>query len=190
LAAATPGNQCHQQRDALLVRQQVPPTLIDATVDGFARNPLTLAISEHQLRVDGYCNVSERQSLEVALWPRNLEPWITPSWRYAQQVPALDPRCQDRVPVSTAPLHIIGLEAHTIVRSSRQGGDGASLVMPELDLQAMGGSGLRYWFVDGQFIRNSEETHPWRWRASTPGLHDIVVMDEQGSLDRIEVEVQ
>jgi len=94
------------------------------------------------------------------------------------------------VPVSTAPLHIIGLEAHTIVRSSRQGGDGASLVMPELDLQAMGGSGLRYWFVDGQFIRNSEETHPWRWRASTPGLHDIVVMDEQGSLDRIEVEVQ
>jgi penicillin-binding protein 1C len=190
MAATTPRNQCHQQRDALLVRQQVPPTLIDATVDGFARNPLTLAVSEHQLRVDGYCDVSERQQIEIALWPRNLEPWITPSWRYAQQVPALDPRCSHRVPVSTAPLHIIGLEAHTIVRSSRQGVTGASLVMPELDLQALGGSGLRYWFVNGQFIRTSEERHPWRWQPPAPGLHEIVVMDEQGSLDRIEIEVQ
>ena len=188
-AVDTPAAQCLQSYEANIVRQQIPPTLINNSTDGLWRTPLTYWTSEKGLLVDSECAVSQRQAHTIALWPRSLEHWVPASQRMRQRLPAADPRCNQPPLLALEPLRIIGISDDMRVRSSRSQG-GGSAVMPEIALSAMGGRGIRDWFVDGRFVASGGEVQSINYRFEETGKHEVVVMDRSGELDRRTVVVE
>ncbi len=188
-AQSTPADQCLQSLQAQIVNGQIPPTLTDAATDGLWRNPLTFWTSEQGLLVDSECDVGKRTPHVIALWPRSLEHWVPLSQRLRQQLPPADPRCAQPPQLALEPLRIIGIADDLRIRSSRSSG-GGSTVMPEIALRALGGRGVRDWFIDGRYVASGGEVQTINYRFAETGQHSIVVMDGSGELDRRSVLVE
>ena len=58
-----------------------------------------------------------------------------------------------------------------------------------LEAESSAASGRLSWFVDGAFL-GSVGTHERLWWTPEAGVHELLVMDERGSSDRVIFEVR
>ena len=172
---------CRRQRFAWTLAGTTPPTLQ-------ARDqPLGLGLEEkiwlnpEGLRVDASCPGATAHSL--ALWPAPLEPWLPRRERRSARLPAADPACPPQNPPPAAPLSIVGVRDGDRLR--RPVGSSEPL---RLRLSTLGGSGKRWWFVDGQPVGESaaggEINQPF-----SRGRYQLSVLDESGQTARLEFRV-
>jgi penicillin-binding protein 1C len=119
------------------------------------------------------------------LWPAPLEPWLPRRERRSARLPAVDPQCPPRhVPVA-APLSIVGVREGDHLR--RPAGSREAL---RLRLSALGGSGRRWWFVDGQPIAETSTDALFNHAFVRAGRYQLSVLDESGQTAQLSFSLQ
>lgn len=172
---------CRRQRFAWTLDGTTPPTLQAAD------QPLGSGLRERYwvnakgLRVAPDCPGAEAR--ELLLWPAPLEPWLPRRERRAARLPASDPNCPPPPSSQAAPLSIVGVREGDRLR--RPQGNGEPL---RLSLSTLGGSGQRWWFVDGEPQGETPANGSFN-QGFAPGRHQLSVLDEGGQTARLEFSV-
>jgi penicillin-binding protein 1C len=117
----------------------------------------------------------------LAVWPGNLEPWIAPHLRRSEQVPEGRSSCQPPS-LATAPLRIIGIEdGQTLMPASFK-------KTQELLLNTLGGFGKKALYVNGAYHSEADNSGLFRVEIARTGAQEIVIVDEQGALAKVNFE--
>lgn len=173
---------CRRQRFAWTLDGTVPPTLqaADQPLGLGLRQPLWL--DAQGLRTAPGCPGATRRDLD--LWPAPLEPWLPRRERRSALLPAVSPTCPPPLPPAAAPLTIVGLRAGGQLRRPAAS-DGPLRVR----LSALGGSGRRWWFLDGQPLGESAADAAFDQVLEGLGRHQLSLLDEAGATARLEFRV-
>lgn len=173
---------CRRQRFAWTLDGTTPPTL-QAT-----DQPLGLGLQERiwvngqGLRVGAGC--PQAQPRDIALWPAPLEPWLPRVERREARLPAIDPECPPQSLNLAPPLSIVGVRDGDNLRLP-----GASRQALRLRLSALGGSGRRWWFIDGAQVADTDNQADFTTTFSRLGRYELSVLDESGQTARVEFSV-
>lgn len=172
---------CRRLRFAWTLEGTTPPTLLAA--DQPLGNGLreTYWVNAQGLRVAPACPGAEAR--ELALWPAPLEPWLPRRERRSARLPAADAGCAPPPSSQSAPLAIVGVRAGARLRSPA-----AAAESLRLELSALGGSGQRWWFVNGRPVGQSDGAGVFA-HAFAFGQQQLSVLDEGGQTASIEFSV-
>ncbi|UII72177.1 peptidoglycan glycosyltransferase PbpC [Pseudomonas sp. HN11] len=173
---------CRRQRFAWTLDNTTPPTL--QALD----QPLSMGLMESVwvnakgLRVDAHCPGAERKN--IALWPAPLEPWLPRAERREARIPAADPDCPPPALAASSPLSIVGVREGDQLRLPV-----ASQQALHLKISALGGSGRRWWFLNGAPLGDSANQDFINTSFERLGRYQLSVLDEAGQTARIEFSV-
>ncbi|OBS32657.1 peptidoglycan glycosyltransferase PbpC [Pseudomonas syringae] len=173
---------CRRQRFAWTLDGTTPPTLQAAD------QPLGLGLQERVwvnakgLRVAANCPDARAQ--DIALWPAPLEPWLPKAERRDARLPPADPDCPPQNLNLAPPLRIVGVREGDNLRLPA-----ASRQALRLTLSALGGSGHRWWFIDGKPLADTDTRQDFTPTLSKPGRYQLSVLDESGQTARVEFSV-
>ncbi|APC19221.1 penicillin-binding protein 1C [Pseudomonas frederiksbergensis] len=175
-------SNCRRQRFAWTLDGTTPPTL--QALD----QPLSVGLVEKVwvnakgLRVDAKCPGAVAR--DIALWPAPLEPWLPRVERREARLPANDPDCPGPVLAASSPLSIVGVRDGDQLRRPA-----ASQELLRLKLSALGGSGRRWWFVNGTPLGDSANQESINATFEQLGRVELSVLDEGGQTARVEFNV-
>ena len=184
---------CQQKRQAWLVNEMVPPTWHNRESDDWRSNLVSVLISSDTgLRATLACDV-EKHTKKMALWPRVLEPWLTPSQRSNYVVPALDPRCKGQSVPSLNTLDIVGITDGNIYRqlgtpSNKE--KAATANVPSIWLKTHGSSQRNYWYINGKLTYQTAANGTVEHLLTTKGKQQIVVQDSAGNTAAVTITVE
>ncbi|WP_460951867.1 peptidoglycan glycosyltransferase PbpC [Pseudomonas marginalis] len=173
---------CRRQRFAWTLDHTTPPTL--QALD----QPLSVGLMESVwvnakgLRVDAHCPGAEPKT--IALWPAPLEPWLPRAERREARIPAADPDCPPPALAASSPLSIVGIREGDQLRLPA-----ASQQALRLKISALGGSGRRWWFLNGAPLGDSANQDFINASFEHLGRYQLSVLDEAGQTARIEFSV-
>lgn len=173
---------CRRQRFAWTLDNTTPPTL--QALD----QPLSVGLMESLwvnakgLRVDAHCPGAEPK--HIALWPAPLEPWLPRVERREARIPAADPQCPPPALAASSPLSIVGVREGDQLRLPA-----ASQQALRLKLSALGGSGRRWWFLNGAPLGDSANQDFINASFERLGRYQLSVLDEAGQTARLEFSV-
>ncbi len=173
---------CRRQRFAWTLDGTTPPTLQAAD------QPLGLGLQERVwvnakgLRVAANCPDARAQ--DIALWPAPLEPWLPRAERRDARLPPADPDCPPQNLNLAPPLSIVGVCEGDNLRLPA-----ASRQALRLTLSALGGSGHRWWFIDGKPLADTDTRQDFTPTLSKPGRYQLSVLDESGQTAQVEFSV-
>ncbi|WP_337160329.1 peptidoglycan glycosyltransferase PbpC [Pseudomonas putida] len=173
---------CRRQRFAWTLDGTTPPTLQAADQPLGLGLRETVWVNERGLRVDASC--SGAKARDVALWPAPLEPWLPRIERRAARLPAADPVCPPQVPVSAPPLSIVGVRPGDTLRRPA-----TSREPVQVPVSALGGSGQRWWFLNGQPLGETRDQDSLLVRLEKTGRIELSALDESGETARVEFQV-
>ncbi len=173
---------CRRQRFAWTLDNTTPPTL--QALD----QPLGVGLMESVwvnakgLRVDAHCPGAEPKN--IALWPAPLEPWLPRAERREARIPAADPDCPPPALAASSPLSIVGVREGDQLRLPA-----ASQQALRLKISALGGSGRRWWFLNGAPLGDSANQDFINASFERLGRYQLSVLDEAGQTARLELSV-
>ena len=173
---------CRRQRFAWTLDNTTPPTLL--ALD----QPLSVGLMEsvwvnaRGLRVDAHCPGAEPKN--IALWPAPLEPWLPRAERREARIPAADPDCPPPALTAASPLSIVGVREGDQLRLPA-----GSQQTLRLKLSALGGSGRRWWFLNGAPLGDSANQDFINASFEQLGRYQLSVLDEAGQTARLEFSV-
>ena len=173
---------CRRQRFAWTLDNTTPPTL--QALD----QPLSVGLMESVwvnakgLRVDAHCPGAV--SKNIALWPAPLEPWLPRVERREARIPPADPDCPPPALAASSPLSIVGVREGDQLRLPA-----ASQQTLRLKISALGGSGRRWWFLNGAPLGDSANEDSITASFETLGRYRLSVLDEAGQTARLEFSV-
>jgi len=173
---------CRRQRFAWTLDNTTPPTL--QALD----QPLSVGLMESVwvnakgLRVDAHCPGAVSKS--IALWPAPLEPWLPRIERREARIPAAAPDCPPPALAASSPLSIVGVREGDQLRLPA-----ASQQTLRLKLSALGGSGRRWWFLNGAPLGDSANQDSVNASFERLGRYQLSVLDEAGQTARLEFSV-
>ncbi|UVJ46456.1 peptidoglycan glycosyltransferase PbpC [Pseudomonas sp. LS1212] len=173
---------CRRQRFAWTLDGTTPPTLLAQD------QPLSVGLLEKvwvnakEQRVDAHCPGAKAR--DIALWPAPLEPWLPRAERRESRLPVADPGCPPPAPTATSPLSIVGVREGDQLRRPAASHDNL-----RLKLSALGGSGRRWWFLNGAPLGDTQSQDSLGASFDQVGRYQLSVLDEGGQTARIEFEV-
>ncbi|KAF2408331.1 penicillin-binding protein 1C [Pseudomonas antarctica] len=173
---------CRRQRFAWTLDNTTPPTL--QALD----QPLSVGLMESVwvnakgLRVDAHCPGA--MSKNIALWPAPLEPWLPRVERREARIPPADPDCPPPALAASSPLSIVGVREGDQLRLPA-----ASQQALRLKISALGGSGRRWWFLNGAPLGDSANQDSINASFEQLGRYQLSVLDEAGQTARVEFSV-
>ncbi len=173
---------CRRQRFAWTLDNTTPPTL--QALD----QPLSVGLMESiwvnakGLRVDVHCPGAVPR--HIALWPAPLEPWLPRVERREARIPAADPDCPPPALAAASPLSIVGVREGDQLRLPA-----ASQQALRLKISALGGSGRRWWFLNGAPLGDSANQDSINASFERLGRYQLSVLDEAGQTARLEFSV-
>ena len=178
---------CHQTKKAWIIDNVVPKSLNALSDSGeWQSNPYQYWVnSKTGLMVDASCKAEQRERRKKVLWPRILEPWISPHLRRQRAIPLSDPSCPYALNSQLGQLRISGVSEGTIIRSA-----GASKEMPVVSASVIGARGKRWWFLNGVKQNTAEFSESISLKLGATGSKQLVVVDETGNIVKVEFEVQ
>ena len=173
---------CRRQRFAWTLDNTTPPTLqaLDQPLSVGLKE--TVWVNAKGLRVDAHCPGA--LSKDIALWPAPLEPWLPRAERREARIPAADPDCPPPALAASSPLSIVGVREGDQLRLPA-----ASQQALRLKISALGGSGRRWWFLNGAPLGDSANQDSINANFEQLGRYQLSVLDEAGQTARIEFSV-
>ncbi len=165
------GPDCPHLKHAFALTTKVPPT----------RCPYHVRVeidAETGLAVGPGCRQGPTRSEVFVSWPPSVRRWLAEVHRGLPEAPELAPGC---VPVAAVAPRIVSPDPGAV-----------ALLIPgvppedqEIPFEADSArsTGRLDWFVDGVHIGVTRSDERLFWRPA-PGVHEILVMDEAGRLDR------
>lgn len=181
LAATNPN--CRKHRFAWTVNDLTPPTLQAADQPLGTGLTQTIWINSKGLQVAADCPDAKR--IKVDLWPAPLEPWLLRVERRSRRLPAIDPNCAPLLQPKSSPLFIVGIR------------EGDQLQLPAissepitLTLSSLGGSGKRWWFLNGRLIKETSAEDSFTQTFIKKGKQQLSLLDEAGQTATLDFSVQ
>jgi penicillin-binding protein 1C len=177
-ASATPPEHCHVKRSAWILRGTIPPTLPDRLR---ARGLIeTVWFDPHtRLRTTPACQPNAQQQ-EAARWPALLEAWL-PAGKGPLSMTAWSADCPQANSVGS--IRLMGLSNGSRLKAA----PGKTQLVVTLD--AVGGTGLHYWLLDGHQIATGSSRTRQSFTLGGAGMHSIAVIDAAGHYDSVVFEV-
>jgi penicillin-binding protein 1C len=173
---------CRRQRFAWTLDGTTPPTLqaLDQPLGlGLQQN---IWVNAQGLQVGAACAGAQARS--VTLWPAPLEPWLPRRERRSARLPASDAACPPALPAAVAPLSIVGVREGDNLRRPA-----ASREALQVKLSALGGSGRRWWFLNGQPLTDTAPDASFNQAFNQLGRQQLSVLDESGQTARLEFSI-
>ena len=173
---------CRRQRFAWTLDNTTPPTLqaLDQPLSVGLKE--TVWVNAKGLRVDAHCPGAVAK--DIALWPAPLEPWLPRVERREARIPAADPDCPPPALAAASPLSIVGVREGDQLRLPA-----ASQQALRLKISALGGSGRRWWFLNGAPLGDSASQDSINASFEHLGRYQLSVLDEAGQTARLEFSV-
>ncbi|MCJ8272113.1 MAG: hypothetical protein MJK04_22290, partial [Psychrosphaera sp.] len=187
-AGLTPDERehCHVKHKAWVINEMIPATWHGAEADNWQPNPLPYWVNDKTgLRVNAGCEVADKQQKFAPLWPKVVEPWLVRQYQKNNQLPGFDPACKNQIAGADNSLQITGITSGSIYRTASN-----SAQLPSLSLQAIGGSGQRHWYINGELKYSANHQQVIPHPLSVPGEHQLVVIDDAGNVDKVTVFVE
>ncbi|MEX5543668.1 peptidoglycan glycosyltransferase PbpC [Pseudomonas poae] len=173
---------CRRQRFAWTLDNTTPPTLLALDQPLSVGLKETVWVNARGLRVDAQCPGAVAR--DIALWPAPLEPWLPKAERRDARIPAADPDCPPPALAAASPLSIVGVREGDQLRLPA-----ASQQTLRLKLSALGGSGRRWWFLNGAPLGDSANQDSINASFDRSGRYQLSVLDEAGQTARLEFSV-
>ncbi|MDX7439393.1 peptidoglycan glycosyltransferase PbpC [Citrobacter cronae] len=177
--AAGDGN-CRRRLATWLLDGSQPPTLLLPEQEGVNGIRFPVWLDGEGKRVAADCPQAREQTLIV--WPLPLEPWLPESERRGARLPPVSATCPPLGQDPGLPLQLTGLRDGAIVKRL-PGSPEASL-----PVQTSGGTGDRWWFLNGQ--RLDERGRHLTLRLTAKGDYQLLVMDDAGQVATVRFSVQ
>ncbi|WP_312457375.1 peptidoglycan glycosyltransferase PbpC [Pseudescherichia sp.] len=163
-------SNCRRRLATWLLDKSEPPTLLLPQQEGIRGIRFPVWLNNQGQRVAADCPEAHEQTLVV--WPLPLEPWLPTSERRAARLPAPSVSCPPRQQEYPPPLLLTGVREGAVVKRL----PGEAYV--SLPLQATGGEGERWWFINGEPLDNHGRA--LSLRLEKRGEYQLVVMDGVG----------
>ncbi|GAA3906333.1 peptidoglycan glycosyltransferase PbpC [Gibbsiella dentisursi] len=164
-------SNCRQRRLGWVLDGTMPPTLPAPGQESAQGSQPLVWLNANGERVAADCPGAMPR--RVALWPLPLEPWLPPQERRAQRLPPISSQCPPLQQLAVAPLLLLGVNDGAILR--RLSGQHAVA----LRVSAQGGSGQRWWFLNGQLVGEGDSLLQ---TLVQPGRFQLSVLDEGGQV--------
>lgn len=163
-------SNCRRRLATWLLDKSEPPTLLLPQQEGIRGIRFPVWLNAQGQRVAADCPDAREQALVV--WPLPLEPWLPASERRAARLPVPSVSCPPRQQEYPPPLLLTGVREGAVVKRL----PGEAFV--SLPLQATGGEGERWWFINGEPLDNHGRA--LSLRLEQRGEYQLVVMDGVG----------
>ena len=171
---------CHRSQRGWAINQMIPPTLdMVSTLNNptYRAGWLKIWVNEQGLRVAADCSGAIEK--QIALWPVGLEKWIQPNERRSTLIPQMDKDCPVPGESNYSQLLVTGIINNQFVRALPGHNE------LTLSLNSQGGFGSRWWFLDGELIDTLREGAKLELTLTKRGVHNLLLLDESGQIDRI-----
>lgn len=175
-------HECMQAHHAWLIDGSAPANqLLPKNYVNLYSNYLNIALDKKGERVHAPCLMSSVKHERYVVWPAVLEPWLPLSWRRESLLPPLASECKHKEN-SGYELQLVGLKDNDVIAAplSLSG-------LPSLELEALGGVGDYYWYIDGKHQGQAKNIH---LSAVEKGAHFVSVMDESGVVESVRFRVE
>lgn len=173
-------SNCRRRLATWLLDGSQPPTLLLPEQEGVNGIRFPVWLDGEGKRVAADCPQAREQTLIV--WPLPLEPWLPESERRGARLPPVSATCSPLGQNPGLPLQLTGLRDGAIVKRL-PGSPEASL-----PVQTSGGTGDRWWFLNGQ--RLDERGRHLTLRLTAKGDYQLLVMDDAGQVATVRFSVQ
>ncbi|MBJ8369591.1 peptidoglycan glycosyltransferase PbpC [Citrobacter cronae] len=173
-------SNCRRRLATWLLDGSQPPTLLLPEQEGVNGIRFPVWLDGEGKRVAADCSQAREQTLIV--WPLPLEPWLPESERRGARLPPVSATCPPLGQDPGLPLQLTGLRDGAIVKRL-PGSPEASL-----PVQTSGGTGDRWWFLNGQ--RLDERGRHLTLRLTAKGDYQLLVMDDAGQVATVRFSVQ
>lgn len=173
-------SNCRRRLATWLLDGSQPPTLLLPEQEGVNGIRFPIWLDGEGKRVAADCSQAREQTLIV--WPLPLEPWLPESERRGARLPPVSATCPPLGQDPGLPLQLTGLRDGAIVKRL-PGSPEASL-----PVQTSGGTGDRWWFLNGQ--RLDERGRHLTLRLTAKGDYQLLVMDDAGQVATVRFSVQ
>lgn len=179
-----PDAHCHKEHLAWIINDTVPPSWPDR-FQPLITNPMPYWVDrESGMRTHKHCEHGHSAAHSAALWPLDLEAWLAPRFRRSALLPSLSPSC---APLSANSREI---KINSLQNGSLYSSPANSSELPSIALQATGGEGLHFWYVNGRFHHRAPAMASLNLTFSERGAFQIVVVDSAGNIDKVSIEVR
>jgi len=186
LMSRTDKSMCHKTLDAWIANGMIPKTFSEQNEAQWLKNPLSFwTNTDNGLLVDLDCGIASMNNQHIALWPKELEPWLSYKFTRKSQIPRPDPACNSVPQIPVGDLKITGLEDKSIFSSPSTASG-----LPTVTLNSIGGLGPRQWYVNGRYLFTSENLQALHYKFKQTGQHQFMIVDQQGDSDRVNVQVR
>ncbi|HCT9710457.1 TPA: peptidoglycan glycosyltransferase PbpC [Citrobacter werkmanii] len=173
-------SNCRRRLATWLLDGSQPPTLLLPEQEGVNGIRFPVWLDGEGKRVAADCPQAREQTLIV--WPLPLEPWLPEAERRGARLPPVSATCPPLGQDPGLPLQLTGLRDGAIVKRL-PGSPEASL-----PVQTSGGTGDRWWFLNGQ--RLDERGRHLTLRLTVKGDYQLLVMDDAGQVATVRFSVQ
>nr|WP_318384724.1 peptidoglycan glycosyltransferase PbpC [uncultured Enterobacter sp.] len=173
-------SNCRRRLATWLLDGSEPPTLLLPEQEGMSGIRFPIWLNNAGQRVAADCPQAQPRTMIV--WPRPLEPWLPVSERRAARLPLASKACPPQQQDSPPPLLLTGIRDGAVIK--RLPGE----THASLPLQAAGGAGERWWFVNGEPLATHDRAISLK--LDTPGAVQLLVMDGVGQTVTVQFVVQ
>lgn len=178
---------CQVRHKAWILNHQIPPTLTENRFQGvilrdsfsgysspgYSSLLQTFWVDKKGNRAGPLCGGIKK--ISIALWPRSAEPWLPAKWRRNRLIPPVSERCPDLAPLAGR-LQITSVSNDSLLTCPP-----GQKKAPLIPLEALGGQGRLYWFLNRQPLEGNLKTMV----LPAPGTYQLAVMDEVGNGDMV-----
>ena len=173
-------SNCRRRLATWLLDNSQPPTMLMAEQEGARGIRFPVWVNAQEERVAADC--PDAQQRTVIVWPLPLEPWLPDGERRAARLPPRSKTCPPRDENAPPPLLLSGIRDGAVIKRL----PGRS--QATLPLQAIGGEGQRWWFLNGEPLDGHDRILSLNLDKS--GEYQLLVMDDAGQVAAVEFAVQ
>ena len=173
-------SNCRRRLATWLLEGSQPPTLLLPEQEGISGIRFPIWLDEQGKRVAADCPQARQEMINV--WPLPLEPWLPAAERRVARLPGASTNCPPYGRDAQLPLQLIGVRDGVIIKRLPGANDAS------LPVQSSGGTGERWWFLNGEPL--AERGHSLTLRLREKGEYQLLVMDGMGQVATVRFVMQ
>lgn len=176
-----PDEPCPLIKQAWLLDSAAPPTWRSPELGGWQARSEKYWLNSAGERVLPRC-ADDYKEYKTERWPAELTPWLKKLAITEVSIAEWSAGCAGLAHSVQQPLRIKGLKEGLRLRSL-----GKQANQPVIKLSSMGGEGKRRWYINGEHYKDAEPNQVVEYVLQHKGRYEVVLMDEQGKLDRVQI---
>ncbi|NBM55998.1 peptidoglycan glycosyltransferase PbpC [Proteus sp. G2669] len=169
-------SNCRVSRRSWILDNTIPPTLLNDNQEGILGINEKIWLDNEGKRTGPNCPNAELK--DIALWPIALEAWLPEKEHRAKRLPLISETCPP-IKEDIIPLFISGIRAGDLLRPL----PGETNL--EITVSTQGGSGMQWWFLNGEQIGKTENGETFSYLLEKQGKYQLSVLDLSGQTDMV-----